>query len=133
MTNEKVPLYFRYWGKAGKDGDSYHLLPYHCLDVAAAGAVWWEQSSVIRRSFCSHASLSSDDQVRAWLLFFMALHDLCFRGLSKYRILTLCKVLFAAVSALPRPSAAGCCLWQGHEANAHVLETIMNVNDKSEG
>lgn len=29
-------LYFKYWGKAAKDG-TYHLLPYHCLDVAAVG------------------------------------------------------------------------------------------------
>ena len=33
--------YFKYWGKVerqedGKERD-YHLLPYHCLDVAAAG------------------------------------------------------------------------------------------------
>jgi len=29
--------YFRYWGKAEKDGTGYHLLPYHCLDVAVVG------------------------------------------------------------------------------------------------
>lgn len=31
-------LYYQYWGKAKpQDGESsaYHLLPYHCLDVAA--------------------------------------------------------------------------------------------------
>ncbi len=33
-------LYYRYWGKARPDaenagGPAYHLLPYHCLDVAA--------------------------------------------------------------------------------------------------
>jgi len=31
-------LYYKYWGKAKSDnesGASYHLLPYHCLDVAA--------------------------------------------------------------------------------------------------
>jgi CRISPR-associated endonuclease/helicase Cas3 len=30
-------LYYKYLGKAGSDdgqGSSYHLLPYHCLDVA---------------------------------------------------------------------------------------------------
>jgi len=35
-----VPSYFRYWGKArpeGVDGAQFHLLPYHSLDVAAAG------------------------------------------------------------------------------------------------
>lgn len=30
--------YFRYWGKAEKDGARYHLLPYHCLDLAAVAA-----------------------------------------------------------------------------------------------
>jgi len=34
---DSVPLYFRYWGKAERDGVRYHLLPYHCLDVAAMG------------------------------------------------------------------------------------------------
>ncbi len=29
-----VPTYFRYWGKAEKDGSRYHLLPYHSSDVA---------------------------------------------------------------------------------------------------
>jgi len=31
--------YYRYWGKEEKDGQGYHLLPYHCLDVAAVGHV----------------------------------------------------------------------------------------------
>ena len=39
MNNESVPSYFRYWGKAEKDGPGYHLLPYHCLDVAAVLAL----------------------------------------------------------------------------------------------
>ncbi len=26
---DSVPLYFRYWGKAERDGVRYHLLPYH--------------------------------------------------------------------------------------------------------
>jgi CRISPR-associated endonuclease/helicase Cas3 len=34
-------LIFKYWGKARKKEDGtgydYHLLPYHCLDVAAVG------------------------------------------------------------------------------------------------
>ncbi len=37
---EKVVNYYQYWGKAKKTGDEsldYHLLVYHCLDVAAVG------------------------------------------------------------------------------------------------
>ncbi|MCG6535282.1 MAG: hypothetical protein L7F78_11445 [Syntrophales bacterium LBB04] len=34
----QLPDYFRYWGKAEKDGTGCHLLVYHCLDVAAVVA-----------------------------------------------------------------------------------------------
>ena len=37
-------------GKTSEDG-RYHLLPYHCLDVAAVVAAWWDSSPTIRRSF----------------------------------------------------------------------------------
>lgn len=32
-----LPTYFKYWGKAEKDVNNYHLWVYHCLDVAAIG------------------------------------------------------------------------------------------------
>lgn len=32
-TMKYEPLLFKYWGKADKEG-YYHLLVYHCLDVA---------------------------------------------------------------------------------------------------
>ncbi|QSV44695.1 CRISPR-associated helicase/endonuclease Cas3 [Geobacter benzoatilyticus] len=69
-----VSGYFRYWGKAEKSCGCYHLLPYHCLDVTAVAAVWWDASPTIRRSFSCNASCSAL-QIRAWLLFFVALHD----------------------------------------------------------
>jgi hypothetical protein len=40
MTDTR--LYYKYWGKAkpeAEGGPAYHLLPYHCLDVAAV-AFW---------------------------------------------------------------------------------------------
>ena len=40
---DKQASYFRYWGKAEKDGPGYHLLVYHCLDVAAVVAEWWAE------------------------------------------------------------------------------------------
>ncbi len=71
---DNIPNYFRYWGKAEKDGKRYHLLPYHCLDVAAVTSAWWASSRAIRRSFCSLAHLE-EEKTRAWLLFFTAIHD----------------------------------------------------------
>ena len=42
MTTYMNALYYKYWGKARKRDDGtydYHLLVYHCLDVAAVGRV----------------------------------------------------------------------------------------------
>jgi len=51
--------YFKYWGKAKAEeegGSAYHLLPYHCLDVAAVAYTWWQQSKVIRERFVAGLS-----------------------------------------------------------------------------
>lgn len=71
---DSISGYYQYWGKAEKESGGYHLLPYHCLDVAAVVAVWWSASPTVRRSFCSDAK-TSEAQTRGWLLFFSALHD----------------------------------------------------------
>jgi len=74
------PLYYRYWGKAKPDADSegpaYHLLPYHCLDVAAVADVWWESSPSLRQQFIHVIRADSEQQAKAWVMFFVALHDL---------------------------------------------------------
>lgn len=75
MKTEK--LYYQYWGKTqddDSDGVAYHLLPYHCLDVAAVADTWWLSSPSIRRSFITSTGLS-EKQAYAWVLFFIALHD----------------------------------------------------------
>ena len=70
-----IPCYYKYWGKATQSDSSYHLLAYHCLDVAAVAKVWWQSSASIRRQFCEQTGLP-ENQTEAWLLFFIALHDL---------------------------------------------------------
>lgn len=52
-----------------------HLFPFHSLDVAAVAAVWWEHSKAIRHHFVEALSMP-EEQCRAWMLFFVALHDL---------------------------------------------------------
>ena len=73
------PGYWAYWGKAAQAEEQktavYHLLPYHCLDVAAVASQWWDSSAAIRASFCRVTGLSQS-QTKAWVLFFIALHDL---------------------------------------------------------
>lgn len=72
--------YFRYWGKARKREDGgwdCHLLPYHCLDVAAVGNVWLEQDSALRTCLaCSIGIHKNDKHFRNVVNFFLALHDL---------------------------------------------------------
>ena len=70
----KKKSYYQYWGKAEKDGNGYHLLPYHCLDVAAVGAACWDKSSAIRHGFMLR-NILPEEQLRAWVLFFIAMHD----------------------------------------------------------
>ncbi len=77
--NMTEKLYYKYWGKASSDNDSgasYHLLPYHCLDVAAVADQWWLHSSSLRRQFTQAMQVETEGQAYSWVLFFVALHDL---------------------------------------------------------
>jgi len=66
MTSD---AYYRYWGKASKqatEGETsakqYHLLPYHCLDVAAVGWLLLDPS----KSLCKKISKQLDVEPQ-WL------------------------------------------------------------------
>lgn len=70
--------YYRYWGKADPaylGNPKWHPLVYHCLDVAAVAAGWLDASPVVRRIFL-HAFGGNEVEIRAWVLFFTALHDI---------------------------------------------------------
>ena len=75
------PRYFRYWGKADSNYDGepkWHPVEYHCLDVAAVAATWWDANPVMRRVFLAAFDWpeKSSNRLRTWVLFFVALHDL---------------------------------------------------------
>ncbi len=67
--------YFKYWGKASKENDSYHLLVYHCLDVAAVGYQLLNQSPSMLRNLAALTGMEEKLLIR-WMVFFLALHDL---------------------------------------------------------
>jgi CRISPR-associated endonuclease/helicase Cas3 len=72
---------FDYWGKADPNypgEQKWHPLPYHCLDVAAVAASWWDTDRTIQRIFLAALGCTQIQQnkLRAWILFFTALHDL---------------------------------------------------------
>ncbi len=97
-------LYYKYWGKAGSDEgqvNNYHLLPYHCLDVAAVADIWWDQSHDLSPCFIEITGLN-EKQTRAWLLFFIALHDYGKFDLRFQRkALVAWKAVNAGLSAIP--------------------------------
>lgn len=69
---------YTYWGKARPDttdGPACHLLPYHCLDVAAVGIEYLRLSPALVRHF-SRALRCSTDEFLSWAAFWLSLHDL---------------------------------------------------------
>ena len=72
---DKGPTYYKYWGKAEKDGSRYHLLPYHCLDVAAVGYSLLMNNPVLRQKFTAILGLKETVCIPL-LVISLALHDI---------------------------------------------------------
>ncbi|MGO4893178.1 CRISPR-associated helicase Cas3' [Flavobacterium sp. W21_SRS_FM6] len=74
-----IPSYFKYWGKAKKDptngGADYHLLVYHCLDVAAVGMLLLAPEKKLTRDLADFLSVSPK-QLQNLFCFMLVLHDL---------------------------------------------------------
>lgn len=71
--------FWNYWGKARPGEDSaaqFHLLPYHCLDVAAVAAAYLEAAPGLRRWLTGTLAVASEDALVAWVSFWLCLHDL---------------------------------------------------------
>ncbi|MBC7944883.1 MAG: hypothetical protein H7X91_06415 [Burkholderiales bacterium] len=75
--NKDAASIFRYWGKAKpREGCiPYHLLPYHCLDVAAVGRLLLRQQKFSVGVFAKAAGLS-EAALAAAIVFFLTLHDI---------------------------------------------------------
>ncbi len=78
-ATNSIPAYFKYWGKAEKAEEGkltrYHLLPYHCLDVAAVGHVLLSKDDALRHKFIAITGLE-EHVCHRWLVLFLALHDI---------------------------------------------------------
>jgi len=72
-------LIYRYWGKAekasGKEIPDYHLLVYHCLDVAAVGKILLGKNPFLLKQLSGLSGIE-ETTLKTILLFFLALHDL---------------------------------------------------------
>jgi CRISPR-associated endonuclease/helicase Cas3 len=70
---------YKYWGKANNSENqslaSYHLLVYHCLDVAAVGYVLLQKDKYLLKQFSKITGLS--DEVSTDLItFYLSIHDI---------------------------------------------------------
>ena len=75
--NNETKGYYRYWGKTStsEDGNvSYHLLPYHCLDVAAVGRELLRNDERLRRMLTDMTGVE-EGVIENWLMLFLALRD----------------------------------------------------------
>ncbi len=61
--------FWLYWGKArpvdGSDA-AFHLLPYHCLDVAAVATTYLSAVHALRRWLASKLGVASEEALVAW-------------------------------------------------------------------
>ena len=71
---DKAASYYAYWGKTSEDG-GYHLLPYHCLDVAAVGDVLLRRNPRVRSQLASMLSID-ESTLTTMVIFFLGLHDI---------------------------------------------------------
>ncbi len=69
-----IPIYYKYWGKAEKGGNNFHLLPYHCLDVAAVGYKLITENAYLRHKFLDLTGLD-EGTCLSWIVSFLCLHD----------------------------------------------------------
>ena len=67
---------YRYWGKASKTDAAYHLLVYHCLDVAAVSRHILEADTHLRGRLCALVPDMAPADLIPLLLYFAVLHDL---------------------------------------------------------
>jgi len=88
MSNSEDIIY-RYWGKARSDdetGPAYHLLPYHCLDMAAVGWLLLNPQKPLCQRLSTQLGVKPA-WLRNFFVFCLALHDMgkfsrAFQGLK---------------------------------------------------
>lgn len=72
-------IIYRYWGKAcpleDKAEPACHLLPYHCLDVAAVGDVLLRHNTLLEKKL-SEITGFDKKTILYWILMFLGLHDI---------------------------------------------------------
>lgn len=113
-----IKPYFRYWGKAKKadassEGAAYHLLPFHCLDVAAVGFLLLDPEKPLCQQLANELEVAPK-WMQDWFTFCLLLHDLgkYFRSFQN---------LAPNLSAALVPSDTNCKYAKRHDTFGYLL------------
>ncbi len=128
--------YFYYWGKAKPEtGDSpaYHLLPYHCLDVAAVGWHMLAPDKPMAKGLAAQLQVTPE-WLRTWFVFCLAVHDLgkfarAFQGQKQGLSDELVKSS-SSMSYSERHDSLGFCLWRD-VLQGKLAETLLDADGKA--
>ncbi|MDI9633587.1 MAG: CRISPR-associated helicase Cas3' [Methanolinea sp.] len=66
---------YAYWGKAARDLSAWHLLPYHCLDVAAVGHAYLRHDELLCQRTANLLGIEAA-RVPDTIAFLLSLHDI---------------------------------------------------------
>jgi CRISPR-associated endonuclease/helicase Cas3 len=118
MSKNTIPDYFFYWGKARKKeeytGDPYHLLAYHCLDVAACGYLMVQSNLFGSKKILATCGMAAEEGA-LWIAYLFSSHDIgkFARGFQRYAVFPAAPLVppLNNVVALERHDSLGFYLW----------------------
>ncbi|MDU7346299.1 MAG: CRISPR-associated helicase Cas3' [Klebsiella grimontii] len=118
MTQMEYLNYLHYWGKTNKSNkcitNSYHLLAYHCLDVAACGYYIIKNNVFGARDILYKCGITGEN-AENWIIWFLASHDIgkFARGFQKYAEFPGSPLAppISGISAFERHDTLGFFLW----------------------
>lgn len=118
MTQIEYLDYLCYWGKTDKSTKNiicnYHLLAYHCLDVAACGKYIIKNNIFNSCNILKECNISGTN-AENWIVWFLASHDIgkFARGFQKYAEFPDSPLVspVSGVSAFERHDSLGFYLW----------------------
>ncbi|WP_422460668.1 CRISPR-associated helicase Cas3' [Endozoicomonas sp. ALB115] len=109
--------FYNYWGKAGNqsenDNAGYHLLAYHCLDVAAVGRLLLDPEKTLCQSLARRLEVEPG-WLQRWFTFCLMLHDVGkFARSFQNKVTGLSSELVSEVTGLKdiRHDSLGFALW----------------------
>ena len=131
MTTDMNASYYKYWGKARKRDDGtydYHLLVYHCLDVAAVGSELLKMNPTLLPALLEAAVVLKID-VRTMIMLLLSIHDFGkFSPTFQSKIPEVQYQLQGNNRGKPSPvrhDALGLLLWQKYKDHFYVAEDII--------